>query len=146
MRIFRYDQPGFEKAIKPLDRTSTPGDEVRETVAKIIRDIRERGDSALLEYTEKFGGPKLKASQLQVTHQEIERANSTVSAETREAVLAAHANVRDFAKKTSQRKATANPGAPGTARASRSANASIPSSASAFTSPAAPPRSSPPPS
>ncbi|MGB8354913.1 MAG: histidinol dehydrogenase [Chthoniobacteraceae bacterium] len=100
MRIFRYDQPGFAKAIKPLDRTSTPGDEVRETVAKIIHDIRARGDSALLEYTEKFGGPKLKASQLQVTRQEIERANSTVSAETREAVLAAHANVRDFAKKS----------------------------------------------
>lgn len=98
MQIFRYDQPGFEKAIKTLDRVSSPSDEVKDTVASIVRDVRERGDAALLEYTEKFGGPKLKASQLQVTRHEISGANLAIDARTREAVLAAHANVRDFAK------------------------------------------------
>jgi len=100
MRIFRYDQPGFDKALKSLDRTSSPGDEVKATVAQIIHDVREKGDAALIDYTAKFGGPKLKASQLEVTKQEITEANYSIKPKTREAVLAAHANVRDFAKKS----------------------------------------------
>ena len=98
MLTLRYDQPGFEKALKPLDRVSSPSNEVQATVAQIIRDVREKGDAALLEYTAKFSGPKLKASQLLVTKREIDAANKGIGTETREAVLAAHANVRAFAK------------------------------------------------
>jgi histidinol dehydrogenase len=98
MRTFRYDQPGFEKAISHLDRTCQPRGEVKDTVSQILQDVRENGDAALLEYTAKFGGPKLKPAQLQVTEQEIARANFGIETRTREAVLAAHANVRDFAK------------------------------------------------
>src|ERR1700677_3954060 len=98
MLTLRYNQPGFAKALKPLDRVSSPGDEVQATVAQIIRDVRDNGDAALLDYTAKFGGPKLKASQLQVTKQEIDAANKCIKAKTREAVLAAHENVRSFAK------------------------------------------------
>ena len=98
MLTFRYNQPGFAKAIKPLNRVASPDAEVRETVAQIIRDVREKGDAALLEYTAKFGGPKLKASQLQAGKQEIDAANKCIKAKTREAVLAAHSNVRSFAK------------------------------------------------
>ena len=98
MRILRHDQPGFDKALRSLNRTSSPADEVRETVAGIIRDIREKGDAALLGYTVKFGGPKFKASQLEVTKKEIDGANFSIEAKVREAVLAAHANVRDFAR------------------------------------------------
>lgn len=98
MLTFRYNQPGFSKAIQPLNRVSSPSDQVRDTVAQIIRDVREKGDAALLEYSAKFGGPKLKASQLHVAKQEIDTANKWIKTRTREAVLAAHANVRTFAK------------------------------------------------
>ncbi|HWB60983.1 MAG TPA: histidinol dehydrogenase [Chthoniobacteraceae bacterium] len=98
MLILRYNQPGFAKAVEPLNRVSSPSDEVRDTVSQILRGVREKGDAALLEYTAKFGGPKLKASQLHVGKQEIDAANKTIKTNTREAVLAAHSNVRLFAK------------------------------------------------
>ena len=107
MLIFRYNQPGFEKAIKPLNRHSSPHDEVRETVARILGDVRGKGDPALLEYTAKFGGPKLKVAQLQVGKREIDAANKCIKTKTREAVLAAHANVRAFAKNSLRKTWTA---------------------------------------
>ena len=45
---------------------------VIDTVQVVIDNIRERGDAALLEYTEKFDGVKLTADQLRVTDQEID--------------------------------------------------------------------------
>lgn len=100
MRILRYNEPGFEKALQALDRAALPGGEVQKTVAQIIRDIREKGDAALLAYTAKFGGPKLKAGHIRVGAEEIRRAASAVDAETKKAIAASHANVRDFAKRS----------------------------------------------
>jgi histidinol dehydrogenase len=50
--------------------------DVRETVAKIIADVKERGDAALLEYTRRFDGASLTA--LEVTQEERERALTAV--------------------------------------------------------------------
>ena len=94
MKILRHTQPGFAKAITALKRHSEPADDVRKTVAAIIADIRKRGDAALIHYTAKFGGPKLKAARLAVS----ERAS--VDSATRSAIITAHRNVFAFAKKS----------------------------------------------
>jgi histidinol dehydrogenase len=100
MRILRYDQPGFEKALKNLDRAAAPGDEVQKTVAQILADVRSKGDAALLAYNEKFGGPKLKSAKIRVTADEIRDAKKLVDTATKKAIAVAHANVRDFAKRS----------------------------------------------
>ena len=64
------------------------------TVAGIIAEIRKNGDAALLEFTEKFGGPKLKASQLAVSEA------ASVDTATRRAIAASDRNVFAFAKKS----------------------------------------------
>ena len=94
MKILRYQQPGFAKALDSLKRHAEPTAEVRNTVAAIVADIRKRGDAALLEYTAKFGGPALKASQLAVTEQ------AEVDAATRRAFATSDKNVFTFAKKS----------------------------------------------
>ena len=66
MKILRHTQPDFAKALTALKRHAEPADDVRATVTAIIADIRKRGDAALLDCTEKFGGPKLEATQLAV--------------------------------------------------------------------------------
>ena len=45
-----------------------------DTVRRIIRDVRDRGDQALTDYTEKLDGPRLSPEQLRVPPEEIERA------------------------------------------------------------------------
>ncbi len=101
MKILRHTQPGFAKALAALKRHSEPAEDVRTTVARIIADIRERGDTALLALTEKFGGPRLKPAQLAVTEA------ATVSPDTRKAIALAHKNVFTFAKRSLRKTWTA---------------------------------------
>jgi histidinol dehydrogenase len=100
MRILRYDQPGFEKALQALDRAALPVDEVQKTVVQILANVRSKGDAALLAYNEKFGGPKLKPAEIRVTADEIRDAKKLVDAATKKAIAVAHTNVRDFAKRS----------------------------------------------
>ena len=97
MKTLRHTQPGFSEAIAALQRHSEPDEEVRKTVAKIIADIRERGDAALLSLTEKFGGPRLTADQLAVTE------SAEVTVQTRRAIATTHKNVFTFAKNSLRR-------------------------------------------
>ncbi len=94
MKILRHTQPGFIKALTALKRHAEPTEEVRSTVAEIIAAVRKKGDAALVDYTEKFGGPKLRPSTLAV-----EQA-ATVDGATAKAIETAHKNVFAFAKKS----------------------------------------------
>ena len=60
---------------KELARSQFSYDDVNETVENILKDVRSRGDKALIEYTEKFDGVKLET--LEVSDKEIEDAYNT---------------------------------------------------------------------
>jgi histidinol dehydrogenase len=57
----------FHQQLSALKRNAEPLPEVRQTVQEILAQVRERGDAALLDYTARFGGPKLTAGKLLVT-------------------------------------------------------------------------------
>ncbi len=63
-------------------------------VRSIIADVRERGDAALLELTERFDGAA--PASLTVAPGEIARAAARTSPEVRDALAAAVANVEDY--------------------------------------------------
>jgi histidinol dehydrogenase len=100
MIILKPGDANYKGALAALNRSAEPDPAVRETVAGIIADIRRRGDAALIELTEKFGGARLSAGQLRVSPAEFKAAEKRVDARTREAVAVAHANVREFALKS----------------------------------------------
>ena len=68
--------------------------EVKNIVADIIANIRERGDEALTEYEERFTGAQL--SSLSVTQQEIDEAESLVSEDLKKAISLAAQNISTF--------------------------------------------------
>lgn len=70
---------------------------VEDIVADIISNVRKNGDSALLDYTEKFDKARLSA--LQVSAGEIEEAFSLVSDEFVEILKKASENIRKFHEK-----------------------------------------------
>ena len=78
----------FERNEKELD--------VSLAVSEIIKSVRERGDSALLEYTEKFDGAAL--SNLEVTEAEIEEAFSLMDNDFIEIIREAAKNIENFHK------------------------------------------------
>ncbi len=66
-------------------------------VAQIIKDVRERGEEAVLEYARKFDGLG-DADSLRVSEEELKSAAGSLSPEFREAATLATENIREFAK------------------------------------------------
>jgi histidinol dehydrogenase len=100
MTVLKPGSPNYKAAVAALDRSADPDPRVSDTVAKIIADIRKRGDEALIEFTEKFGGPRLAAGQIRVTAAEFKAAGKQVEGKTRAAIALARTNVREFAEKS----------------------------------------------
>ena len=90
IRIMKYGEvPNSEI----FDR-SVPTANAAETVAEIIRNVRERGDEALREYTEKFD--RAKPESLTVTPAEMKEALDGMDPEFLRILEKAAANIRKF--------------------------------------------------
>jgi len=100
MKVFRPEDRGYEKGLKKLNRRATPDPGVRATVEDILQTIARDGDEALIRFTEKFGGPRLTASRLYVTPAELVSAQRSLPKDVRQAIRAARANVRAFARRS----------------------------------------------
>jgi histidinol dehydrogenase len=53
-------------------------DEIFETVNKIIKDVKERGDKAIIEYTEKFDGISISKDEIKVSIEEAKNAYESI--------------------------------------------------------------------
>ncbi|MFN2365804.1 MAG: histidinol dehydrogenase [Desulfurivibrionaceae bacterium] len=87
---------GLEKIADLQDRFQTGDSSCREIVAGIIRDVRKRGDAALLEYTRKFDSPAITVEQLKVTEAEIEQAFKEVDRKLSDSLDLAIERIRAF--------------------------------------------------
>ena len=90
IRILKYGEVSNEEI---FDR-SMPTVNVADTVAEILRNVRERGDEALREYTEKFD--KARPESLVVTPEEMEEAIRQTEPEFLAILEKAAANIRKF--------------------------------------------------
>ncbi|MDI6731857.1 MAG: histidinol dehydrogenase [Candidatus Margulisbacteria bacterium] len=70
-----------------------------ESVRKIIQAVAERGDAALVEYTQKFDNPKFALKDLAVTQPEIDDAYLKVDTDYKEALSKAIQNITAFHQK-----------------------------------------------
>jgi histidinol dehydrogenase len=100
MILLKPGDSNYRAALAALNRSAEPDREVSETVAKIIAQVRKRGDAALIELTAKFGGPSLAPRQLRVSAAEWKAAEKRVDEKTRSAIAISHTNVREFAGKS----------------------------------------------
>ena len=90
IKILKYGE--VEK--KEIFTRAVPVVNVEDTVAEIIKNVREKGDAALFEYTERFD--KASLSSLKVTKEEIDEAFSVVEPEFIEIIEKAAANIRKY--------------------------------------------------
>ncbi|MCR5295774.1 MAG: histidinol dehydrogenase [Clostridiales bacterium] len=90
IRIMKYGEvPNSE-----IFARSMPTVNAAETVAEIIRNVRERGDAAVLDYTEKFD--RVRPESLLVTEAEMEEALAKTDPEFMTVLEKAAANIRKF--------------------------------------------------
>ena len=96
MRILRLTGAVEKRLLAARERRDVQAEKV---AAKIIADVRRRGDAALLSWTQKLDGVNLARLGMWVSQREIEEAQERASADFLRAVKHAIANVRKVAEK-----------------------------------------------
>ena len=76
---------------------------VMESVRAIIAGVRERGDAALIEYTERFDRVRIAPDRLRVTEEEIDAAYANVDERLLRAIRASARRIRAFHEKQKQK-------------------------------------------
>lgn len=92
MRIFKYPQPCDWADL--VERPHMDVSSLNATVNAVLQDVKTRGDEAVREYEEKFDHAQLK--DLAVSQGEMDEAERLVSAELKDALVLAHANIERF--------------------------------------------------
>ena len=100
MKIIDYKSSDFKKEIKRIiGRGDADISEIESSVKKILQDVRERGDDAVIEYTKRFDGISLKASELSIKKKEIKDAYSKTTKKNIETLQYAAERIKEFHKK-----------------------------------------------
>lgn len=92
MNIIRY--PSREQYPAICERPHLDVSQLNATVATVLADVKVRGDKAVIAYEAKFD--KAELSQLAVTEQEMQEAESLVAPELKAALVLAHDNIARF--------------------------------------------------
>jgi len=104
MNVVSHADADFAAQIERLLVPSSLFDPAIERQTQAIIDaVRDRGDMALSELTERFNGPRLTPDQFAVTKAECLAASVQADAALRAAVAETHKNVTNFAKRSLRR-------------------------------------------
>ena len=93
IRIYMDGELRDEELLKRKE----PSYDVAGVVSGILRDVQENGDAAVLKYTEKFDGARLKT--MRVSEAEIEEAMAATEPEFLDTLRLAERNIREYHEK-----------------------------------------------
>lgn len=97
MKISDYPSPAAEKKIEAIARRQIGGGaRLERQVARILADVQNRGDRALIEYVNRFDAPDLTMEAVTVRPEEVQAARSTVSRSFVRALNRAKAQIEAF--------------------------------------------------
>ncbi|MDD3253923.1 MAG: histidinol dehydrogenase [Lachnospiraceae bacterium] len=100
MRIIKLDEQSRQNILSELlKRDPNNYSSYEDTVHKIVEDVRARRDEAVFEYTRKFDGAELNASNIRVTEGEIQEALSQVEPALLAVMKRAMKNIREYHEK-----------------------------------------------
>ena len=105
------DPKAFGQIQQLIDRVCVEQD-VEPRVRAILDAVRDNGDAAVLEYTQRFDAATLTANQLRISHAEQSAAEQAVSPDVRAAILGAKNRIEAFHRRELQTswEATPEPG------------------------------------
>lgn len=101
IRRLQSSQPNFSEQLNALlDGRSDSDTDVAKVVADIIAEIRQRGDQALVEYTQRFDRLTVgNAAELSIPMEKLSAALDSLPADQREALEVAAMRIQDYAEK-----------------------------------------------
>ncbi len=95
MQIINFNELDEKQKQEVLKRPAIAAkDEISQIVSSIIKEVREKGDEALIEQALKFD--KAQISSIKVSEEELENASSRLDKNLKEAILIAYENIKKF--------------------------------------------------
>jgi len=98
LKVINSDQINEETIYKYIPRTETQLELIRDSVIKIIQEVKEKGDKALIEFTHKFDKVKLTKKEIQVSKDELSQAYDQIEPTLLHAIHYAKENLIKFNK------------------------------------------------
>ncbi len=103
MKLCKFTDSDYQEVVEALENRSGMDFFTHdETVRKILRDVKERGDLALLEYTHRFDRHNFSVEWLRVMPDEIQKAYDGVTEEELAALREAAERIRSFHERQKQ--------------------------------------------
>lgn len=96
MKVFTASDPQFQRKLSRFIRDKETDAHVKDTVARILEDVRLRGDRAVIEYTRKFDGFSCRPAALRLETAEIKAGEASLNRTQRRAIKEAIRCVTDF--------------------------------------------------
>lgn len=96
MKTYKFQSPGFFKRLQDFMDIRNQDEAVVNTVAQILKDVRQRGDQAVLEYTHRFDGFDCPPAALRISEQQLKAGAKSLSPQDRNSIKEAIACVRQF--------------------------------------------------
>lgn len=104
MNVIRHTDADYARRLRDLTAPSSLFDpKIEQRTREIVEAVRNRGDEALAELTQRFDGATLFPEQFAVTTAELLRASLQADAALREAIAAARKNIQTFSRKSLRR-------------------------------------------
>jgi histidinol dehydrogenase len=101
MKVIRHSDANFSRKLREMNAASSLFDpEIEQRTRAILDAVQVHGDTALLEFTERFDGAKFAADRLMVSQAELFNASLAADESLRKAVAEAAKNITAFAKKS----------------------------------------------
>ena len=107
MKIINF--PKEQNLITSLFNRSAFDSGIQKIVEKIIQDIRQNGDDALIKYAKEIDNVTLDLSSLECSKEEIANAHNLISPKLKKAIDLAHKNILEFSKKRLPKKWSFSP-------------------------------------
>lgn len=89
-----YILPNDEKLSKVIVRPTLAVEDLDDLVWDILKNVKENGDKALIEYNKKFN--QFDAVDFRVSHEELKNSEKNISVELKNAIALAAANIKKF--------------------------------------------------
>lgn len=103
LRLIEYTSSADWPAIDSwLSRRDAAENNVEPLVRDILKEVKERGDEAVAEYTRRFDCPDMTEDRLSVSSDHIRQALDQIPSVDREIIAEAAANIRDFHQRQKQ--------------------------------------------
>lgn len=97
MKVFEYGRDELNILYEQLKSRSIENRaDIEESVREILRGVKERGDAAVSEYTQKFDGVLISPQELEVSASEIEESLESADKELLNVIKRAAENIRAF--------------------------------------------------